>query len=142
MSAALRRLAAASALVLTTACHRHAPSSARSLTSVVVHAEEGTTNREAWGEWRRRLSGATHATKDIAVALYTLAPGQAPHPPHKHAEEELMILVTGEGTWNLGGKESPAHEGDLLYAATWDLHGLRNTSPLPLRYYVVKWLPP
>jgi mannose-6-phosphate isomerase-like protein (cupin superfamily) len=75
----------------------------------------------------------------MVVLVVTLKPGQAPHPPHRHAEEEFMILAEGTGTWHLDGKEIPARNGDAVYAAPWIMHGLKNTGETPLTYYMVKW---
>ena len=50
-----------------------------------------------------------------------------------------MILAEGSGTWTLDGKESPARKGDVVYAAPWTTHGLKNTGDAPLTYYMVKW---
>jgi quercetin dioxygenase-like cupin family protein len=75
----------------------------------------------------------------MVVLAVTLKPGQAPHPSHRHAEEEFMILAEGTGTWHLDGKEMPARKGDVVYAAPWIMHGLKNTSDAPLTYYMVKW---
>jgi hypothetical protein len=75
----------------------------------------------------------------MVVLVVALKPGQAPHPPHRHAEEEFMILAEGTGTWHLDGKELPARKGDVVYAAPWTMHGLKNTGDAPLTYYMVKW---
>ena len=50
-----------------------------------------------------------------------------------------MILAEGTGTWHLDGKEMPARKGDVVYAARWSAHGLKNTGDKPLTYYMVKW---
>jgi quercetin dioxygenase-like cupin family protein len=83
--------------------------------------------------------GDTYGTKDMVVLVVTLKPGQAPHPPHQHAEEEFMILADGTGTWTLDGKEIAAKKGNVVYAAPWTTHGLKNTGEAPLTYYMVKW---
>jgi mannose-6-phosphate isomerase-like protein (cupin superfamily) len=131
------------ALIAVPLACRHAPSpvggAATPLRSVLSRADEGAAHSERWGEWRRRLRGDTLGSKDLTVALFTLTPGQAPHPPHCHAEEELMVLVEGSGTWTVRERETPAAAGDLVYAAPWELHGVRNTGRTPLRYYVIKW---
>jgi quercetin dioxygenase-like cupin family protein len=107
--------------------------------TTLVHRDETTVQREAWGAWRRHLRGNTAGLKDVALSLFTLDPGQAPHPPHQHPEEELMILVSGSGVWHLGDKDRPARAGVVVYAAPGTLHGLRNTGSGPLDYYVLKW---
>ena len=50
-----------------------------------------------------------------------------------------MILADGSGAWTLDGKEIAAKKGDVVYAAPWTLHGLKNTGEGPLTYYMVKW---
>jgi quercetin dioxygenase-like cupin family protein len=109
------------------------------IASGLVRGEDAVPTRGEWGEWRRYFRGETHGTKDMVVLAVTLKPGQAPHPPHRHAEEEFMILADGAGTWSLDGKDIPARKGDVVYAAPWTMHGLKNTSDAPLTYYMVKW---
>jgi quercetin dioxygenase-like cupin family protein len=111
----------------------------RPLASAVVRAEDAAPTRGAWAEWRRYVRGETHGTTDLVVLAVTLKPGQEPHPPHRHAGEEVLILPAGAGTWHLDGKEVPARAGDVVYAAPWVMHGLKNTGDAPLTYYLVKW---
>src|SRR5262245_16751064 len=80
---------------------------ARPLASALVRAEEAVPTGGDWGEWRRYFRGETHGTKDLVVLVVTLKPGHAPHSPHRHAEEEFLILAEGTGTWHL----APGREG-------------------------------
>ena len=111
----------------------------RPLASALVRVEDAVPTRGEWGEWHRYFRGETHGTKDMVVLAITLKPGKAPHPPHQHAEEEFMILADGAGTWTLDDKEFVAKKGDVVYAAPWTMHGLKNTGNAPLTYYMVKW---
>src|SRR5262245_57501615 len=115
------------------------PATEKVLASGLVHTEDAVPTRGEWGEWRRYFRGDTHGARDMVVLAVTLKPGQAPHPPHRHAEEEVMILAEGTGTWHLDGKDLPARKGDVAYAAPWTMHGLKNTVDAPLTYYMVKW---
>jgi quercetin dioxygenase-like cupin family protein len=115
------------------------PATEKTLPSAMVRAEDAVPTRGDWGQWGRYFRGDTHGTRDLVVLAVTLKPGQAPHPPHRHAEEELMILAEGTGTWHLDGKKRPAQKGDAVYAAPWTMHGLKNTGDAPLTYYMVKW---
>jgi mannose-6-phosphate isomerase-like protein (cupin superfamily)/endonuclease YncB( thermonuclease family) len=111
----------------------------RLLASGLVHSEEAVPTRGNWGGWLRYFRGDTHGAIDMVVLSVTLVPGAAPHPPHRHAEEEFMILTEGSGTWHLDGKDLPARKGDVLYAAPWAMHGIRNTGDAPLTYSMFKW---
>jgi quercetin dioxygenase-like cupin family protein len=115
------------------------PPTEKPLPSALIRVDDAVPTRGDWGEWRRYFRGQTYGTKDMVVLVVTLKPGQAPHPPHRHAEEEFMVLAEGTGTWHLDGKERPARKGDVVYAAPWTMHGLKNTSDAPLTYYMVKW---
>lgn len=109
------------------------------LASSLVRAADAAPTRGEWGHWLRYFRGETHGTRDMVVLAVTLKPGQAPHPPHRHAEEEFMILAEGNGIWTLGDKELAAKEGDVIYAAPWTMHGIKSIGDGPLTYYMFKW---
>jgi quercetin dioxygenase-like cupin family protein len=109
------------------------------LSSGLVHSGDAVPTRGPWGGWLRFFRGDTHGAKDLVVLSVTLVPGAEPHPPHRHAEEEIMVLTEGAGTWHLDGKDLPARKGDVLYAAPWAMHGIRNTGDTPLTYSMFKW---
>ncbi len=110
------------------------------LAAALVRAKDAVVTTGDWGHWLRYFRGDTHGSRDLVVLAVTLKPGEAPHPPHQHTEEELMIVVMGSGVWQLDGKEMLAETGDVVYAAPWTMHGLRNNSgEAPLMYYMVKW---
>ena len=92
-----------------------------------------------WGTLHTYYDSATYGTRDGLAAVAVIKPGREIHPPHQHAEEEFLMVVEGEGTWSLSGRERPARTGDMQYAAPWDLHGIRNTGRTPLRFVVWKW---
>ena len=109
------------------------------LATALVRAKDAVPTRGEWGEWLRYFKGQTHGTRDLVVLAVTLKPGQAPHPAHRHSEEEFMILAEGAGTWRVDDKDFPAVKGDAFYAAPWSMHGIKNTGEGPLTYYMVKW---
>jgi mannose-6-phosphate isomerase-like protein (cupin superfamily) len=114
-------------------------SKAKELAAALVRANEAAVTRGDWGHWLRYFRGDTYGSRDLVVLAVTLKPGQAPHPAHQHAEEELMIVATGSGEWNVDGKQLSAKAGDVVYAAPWTIHGIKNTGDEPLVYYMVKW---
>jgi mannose-6-phosphate isomerase-like protein (cupin superfamily) len=107
--------------------------------SRVVSFENAPSNTADWGQMRRYFTGNTHATQNVLVAVAVVEPGKAVHKAHRHAEEEYLALVEGTGTWSLGGKQSPARRGDILYAKPWDFHGLANTGDSQLIFLVVRY---
>lgn len=92
-----------------------------------------------WGSLYTYFEGESYGTQDGLAAVAVIEPGQEIHPPHLHAEEEYLMVVEGSGTWHLNGEDRPAHAGDMLYAAPWDVHGIKNTGTEPLTFVVWKW---
>lgn len=92
-----------------------------------------------WGTLYTYYTTETHGTRDVLAAVAVIEPGREIHPPHRHAEEEYLMVVEGRGTWHLNGRERPAQAGDMQYAAPWDVHGISNTGTAPLRFVVWKW---
>ena len=82
----------------------------------MISASQSTlAEQAAWGEFHAYYEGATSQTPAMLVGIADIKPGQQNHAPHKHADEEFLYLIDGDGTWTLGDKTMPAHAGDILY---------------------------
>jgi mannose-6-phosphate isomerase-like protein (cupin superfamily) len=137
---AIGRVHCVGSLVLLAALLPLAPADAgEPLKSKIVGFEEARVTRADWGEMRRYFTGETFGTKDVLTAVAIVEPGKSVHKAHRHAQEEYLIVGEGSGTWSLDGKESPAQRGDVLYAAPWVYHGLKNTGDKPLIFVVVRY---
>ena len=113
---------------------------ATALKSGVVPAAQATVaDSGAWGEFRRSFAGPSPASADVLAGIGDIKAGTENHPPHTHADEEFLYLAEGSGTWTLGDKQIPAKAGDTLYAEPNVLHGFKNSSDKPARFFVVKW---
>jgi len=122
--------------------HDHAQAATQDaplLTMQVLTPSELAPVDEEWGVFVEYFSGESEGAKDILSGTATLNPGFEAHPPHRHAEEEFLMVIEGEGTWTLGDKDFPAKTGDMLYSAAWDLHGIKNTGDEPLTFVFWKW---
>jgi mannose-6-phosphate isomerase-like protein (cupin superfamily) len=126
-------------LALTACAPAYAQQRAPSKPSSILSEQNAKRQDFEWGSLITYAEGETYGSKDGLAAVAIIKPGQEIHPPHKHAEEEYVIVTEGTGTWFMNGRESPAKAGDVQYAAPWDLHGLRNTGTTPLRFFVWKW---
>jgi mannose-6-phosphate isomerase-like protein (cupin superfamily) len=109
------------------------------ISSAVVTAKAAKTDQAEWGNFSTYFQGETFGTKDALAGVAVIKPGQEIHPPHQHAEEEYLMVIEGEGTWYLNGKSFAAQPSDILYAAPWDIHGIKNTGKAPLKFVVWKW---
>lgn len=112
-----------------------------SIDTSVVTAKAAKVEIFPWGRLMTYYAGESYAATDSLTAVAIINPGMEIHPPHIHSEEEYLMVLEGEGTWYVEGKDFPAQAGDVLYAAPWDEHGIRNTGSTPLSFVVFKWNP-
>ena len=59
--------------------------------------------------------------------MAVLDPGATPHPPHRHPEEEFLIIASGTGEIECAGVTSQVGPGAIMYCAGNTLHGITNT---------------
>ena len=58
--------------------------------------ETAKTQKHPFGELTVFCDGKTGQVKSLVVGTLLLYPGQEPHPPHQHPEEEIMIVTEGK----------------------------------------------
>lgn len=82
------------------------------------------------------LSGGTAARK-LGAGFDILAPGQIGCPYHfHHVQEEMFVILQGEGTLRVAGERVPIRAGDTIFipAGPDYPHHIINTSDAPLHY--------
>ena len=83
------------------------------------------------------LTAAIGARK-LGVSLAVVAPGGRAWPRHAHhVNEEMILILEGEGTYHCGDESAPVKTGDLISAPPGDgatAHQIENTSDAELRY--------
>jgi quercetin dioxygenase-like cupin family protein len=84
------------------------------------------------------FNGPTKELEALASGLVTLEPGAQPHPPHQHPEEETMIVGEGTGEFFINGNATEVKTGDMLFAESNVLHGVRNTGQTRMVFYFIK----
>lgn len=94
------------------------------------------------GETRRFFRSRTGTLDLLSCHVTTLEPGLAAHAPHRHPEEELIILKEGTLEAIINGNTTSMSAGSILFLAPNDLHGVRNNGTTRATYYVIKWFPP
>lgn len=87
------------------------------------------------------LHGETAGTQNMQVGRFLLEPGAQPHPPHRHVDEELLIVTRGAGEIYVNGKTSPVTRGAVMFTDPNVEHGIKNTGERPLEFYWVKYSP-
>jgi quercetin dioxygenase-like cupin family protein len=86
---------------------------------------------------RAVMTGETHSGFPIEMHITELGPGQAPHAPHQHVHEELLMLRSGVLDATFLGQTTRLTAGSVVYLASNDLHGWRNPGPDAAQYFVI-----
>ena len=102
--------------------------------------ETGKTEKHPFGETTVFFEGKTAQLKSLVVGTLNLYAGQEPHPPHQHPEEEIMIVTEGQGMILVDGKDRHVAPGAVMYSEGNKLHGVKNNTGKPMRFYYMKWM--
>ena len=83
--------------------------------------------------------GPMIGVKDLGISYSEVPPGKSACPFHNHhVEDEMFIILAGEGTYRFGPDSYPIKAGDVLGAPAGGqdtAHQIINTGTTPLRYY-------
>lgn len=93
------------------------------------------------GERRVVFDAPTPALANFECHITTLNPGEAPHAPHRHADEEFMIIKEGTLEALQGDKTNIVTTGGIIFEASNELHGLRNIGTNRATYFVFRMTP-
>ena len=95
----------------------------------------------AVGERRNVFDAPTATLERFESHITTINPGEVPHAPHKHPEEELMIVREGTLQVIQNGQTNRVEAGGIIFCASGEMHGLRNVGTTRATYYVLKFYP-
>jgi quercetin dioxygenase-like cupin family protein len=110
----------------------------------VFTLETGKTTHDSFGDTTIYFDGKTGQLKGMTAGTLLLKPGQEPHPPHQHPEEEFMFVAEGTGEITLHNdvhnQVTKVGPGAMMFCEGNRLHGIKNTGSTPMRFYFCKWL--
>ncbi|MDQ6665014.1 MAG: cupin domain-containing protein [Acidobacteriota bacterium] len=86
---------------------------------------------------RAGFKGETHSGCAIEVHQTELAPGEAPHPPHRHLHDEAIFIREGTLEFTIDGRKTTLGPGSIAYAASNVEHGWRNAGTTAANYFVI-----
>ena len=106
----------------------------------VFALSEGPTTHEPFGNVTVYFDGKTEQLKNMIAGSLVLKPGEEPHPPHQHPEEEFMLIAEGHGEILVDGVTSQVSPGSRMYCEGNAVHGVKNTGSTPMRLSYFKWI--
>lgn len=96
--------------------------------------------------WRRYpvAAGPSPCMEHLTCHVSVLSPGTIPHPPHRHIEEEILIVLDGAVELVIVEPDGerriePLAAGSLVYYPAWQRHTIRNPGKEDATYCMFKW---
>lgn len=138
MSAARRAASVCTACVLIASAAQSALAQAP-LGSAVFPVDSARSRKSSAANTQRSIVDTLTATlAKLEMHETTVPAGGAPHAPHRHAHEELMIVRTGTMEVLQGTVTRIATPGSVVFMASNEWHGLKNPGPGPATYLVIR----
>jgi quercetin dioxygenase-like cupin family protein len=94
------------------------------------------------GAVRKVVQAPTATLDELEMHITTLNPGESPHAPHKHPDEELVIIKEGTVESLVNGQLKRVGPGSVIFQAADQLHSIKNVGAGPATYHVIKWNSP
>jgi len=91
------------------------------------------------GAVRRVFDTPTPTLSQLEMHVTTLKAGETPHPPHRHPEEELIIVKEGTLESNIDGVRRRLGPGSVIFHASNEPHTVKNVGATEATYHVIKW---
>jgi XRE family transcriptional regulator, regulator of sulfur utilization len=94
------------------------------------------------GMVRRVVQKPTATLDELEIHITTLNAGESPHAPHKHPDEELIVIKEGTVESLVNGQTQRVGPGSIIFQAANQLHSIKNVGDGPATYHVIKWNSP
>src|SRR4051794_7702510 len=107
------------------------------LPSTVFQYEQLPVKQNGPNKGRAVFDTTTHGGFPVELHITELAPGMAPHAPHRHEHEEIVMLRKGILEATFDGKPTRMTTGSIIFVESNMLHGWRNPGTEPAEYFVI-----
>jgi mannose-6-phosphate isomerase-like protein (cupin superfamily) len=111
----------------------------QTLTPADVKVQPADYEGKPTGKIAVYFDGSTATSRNFVSGRFELSPRAEPHPPHRHPEEEVLIVASGQGEIYCDGKTTKIGPGAMMFTGPNVEHGIKNTGDEPLVFYWVKW---
>ncbi len=94
------------------------------------------------GAVRTVFRSKTATLDELECHITTLNPGESSHEPHKHQEEEIIIIKEGTVEALVNGETRRVGPGSVIFQASNQMHAIKNVGSSPTTYHVFSWHSP
>ena len=123
--------------MLTGAFFLQSPKGRKTLSSAWYPFEKLPLRTSNHAQFRTVLRGNTPTGEGVEVHETTLPPNGTPHAPHRHEHSEMWLVRKGTVEITVNGTTHRLGAGSAAFAASNDLHGIKNVGSVPATYFVV-----
>jgi quercetin dioxygenase-like cupin family protein len=114
------------------------PAATGRLGSAVFQWEQLKAEPTKTGERRGVVDLPTATMANYECHVTTIKAGVAPHPPHRHPDEEIVLVKEGQLDVTIDGVTTRAGPGSIVFVSSGDLHGWTNAGDVAATYYVMR----
>ncbi|NIJ53601.1 cupin domain-containing protein [Dyadobacter arcticus] len=94
------------------------------------------------GAVRTVFRSQTATLDEFECHITTLNPEETSHPPHKHPEEEILVVKEGTVEALVNGQMKKVGPGSVIFQASNQMHSIRNVGSVAATYHVFSWHSP
>ena len=116
-----------------------AASNPKVMGSVAVEWNDIPVKQEEVRAVRQFFRAPTVTLDELELHVTTLPAGATSHAPHKHPNEELVIVKEGTVEVLVDGQLKRVGPGSVVFNASNQMHSLRNVGDGPATYHVINW---
>jgi XRE family transcriptional regulator, regulator of sulfur utilization len=135
-------LAAAAGIAATFSIVAFAQSDTSVMKSAIFDWNSIPEKKEEVRSVRQFFQAPTATLDELELHVSTLQPGDTSHAPHRHPNEELVIVKEGTVEALVNGELKRVGPGSVIFNASNELHGIRNVGTGPATYHVINWHSP
>ena len=106
--------------------------------STVFHWDKMEAKPTKTGARREIVNSPTTTLGSWEGHITTLKPGEAPHAPHRHPDEELIVVKEGTVEVTINSVVQRGGPGSIFFYGSNDEHGMKNVGGTEATYYVFR----
>ena len=105
---------------------------------LIDRSELGFIAHDKGGRWNY-YDRPTVSCSDFEMHATRLLAGMKSHAPHTHVQEEIILMLEGDATMHIDGKEFKTSAGDVIFLDANVPHAITNTSDMACEYFAFQW---
>jgi quercetin dioxygenase-like cupin family protein len=106
---------------------------------LILNADSLEFKKTEKGGTRKYFDRPTAMCENFEMHVTQLLHAGPSHTPHQHIETEIILVIDGNTSMIIDGKNYTAGPGDLYIMESGKMHGISNASDKPCSYFAFKW---